>query len=209
MNESEPMPDSSSIPGLIQRIDRLWEPVCPYLAEHVGEAYGRSRGKVVDMGPFSGIAIDLKDKGIGDSFLIAAFPKGMPGFFQQEIKRRKVADGIDVIETDPSLACIRDNAIDLIVFRGAFFFPSLFSVDLPAIYRVLDTGGVAFVGGGFGKYTPQPVIDAIGEESRDLNRRIGKTAITPDHIRKAAKGGAAEGHVEVISDGGLWAVIRK
>ena len=89
------------------------------------------------------------------------------------------------------------------------FFPSLFRTDLSVIYRVLKPGGVGFVGGGFGKYTPPSVIEAIGAQSRDLNLRLGKVGVTAGDIWRTVKGQAVEKHMEVTSDGGLWVVIRK
>ena len=194
---------------LIHEINRLWGPVYPHLSEQVRELYGRDGGRVLDIGPFAGTIFDLKRKLTGGSFLIASFPSGMSPFYRAEATVRNMEGGIDIVESSPTLACIRDNTIDVIVFRGALFFPSLFRTDLPAVYRVLRPGGVGFVGGGFGKYTPPSVIEAIAERSRELNFGIGKVVITPDAIRQEVKGEEVERHMEVTSEGGLWVVIRK
>jgi hypothetical protein len=194
---------------LIREINRLWGPVYPHLSEQVRELYGRDGGRVLDIGPFAGTIFDLKRKLTGGSFLIASFPSGMSPFYRAEATARNMEGGIDIVESSPTLACIRDNTIDVIVFRGALFFPSLFRTDLPAVYRVLRPGGVGFVGGGFGKYTPPSVIEAIAERSRELNFGIGKVVITPDAIRQEVKGQEVERHMEVTSEGGLWVVIRK
>jgi len=195
--------------NFIDEINRLWEPVYPYLSEQVRELYGRDEGRVLDIGPFAGTIFDLKKKLKGGSFLIASFPPGMSSFYRAGAEARQMKDGIDIIETSPSLSCLKDNTIDVAVFRGAFFFPSLFRTDLSAVYRVLRRGGVGFVGGGFGKYTPPAVIDSIGARSRDLNFKIGKVVITPDTIWQDVRGQEAENHMEVISEGGLWVIIRK
>lgn len=194
---------------LIHEINRLWEPVYPFLSEQIRELYGREQGRVLDVGPFAGTIFDLKRKFTGGSFLIAGFPSGMSPFYRAEAAARHIEDGIDIAETSPSLSCIRENAIDVAVFRGALFFPSFFHTDLAAVYRVLRPGGVGFVGGGFGKYTPQAVIDAIGERSRELNLKIGKVVITPDSVWQEVSGLEVAKHMEVISEGGLWIIIRK
>jgi hypothetical protein len=67
----------------------------------------------------------------------------------------------------------------------------------------------AIIGGGFGKYTPREVIDAIAARSRDLNLRIGKTEITASKLHKDAGTGKIPGCTELITDGGLWVIIRK
>ncbi|MBA4417269.1 MAG: hypothetical protein C0392_05075 [Syntrophus sp. (in: bacteria)] len=180
-----------------------------YPAAVSGAVSGCSVGLVLDVGPFAGVIFDLKEKGVGTSFAIAAFPRQMSDFFQQELKMRNEAGGISLIETDPALACIRDNTVDLLVFRGALFFPSLFHTDLAVMYRVLKAGGIAFVGGGFGKYTPSSIIEDISAESRDLNLKIGKTSVTADEIWRSVRGREVEAHMEIITEGGLWVVIRK
>ncbi|HEY3276873.1 MAG TPA: hypothetical protein VGJ94_09650 [Syntrophorhabdaceae bacterium] len=194
---------------LATEINSLWEPVFPYLARHIGEVYGRRDGVVLDVGPFAGAMFELRRKGVGEAFIIASFPYGMAEAYKEEIEARGHAGKVGVIDTEPGLACVRDNSIDLLVFRGALFFPALFRTDLSVMFRVLRRGGIAFVGGGFGKYTPPAVIEAIGERSRDLNLKLGKTGVSVEDVWNSAKGGLAEGHMEIISEGGLWVVIRR
>jgi hypothetical protein len=151
----------------------------------------------------------LQRKKIGRSFLIATFPSGMGDFFRQEAKKRKLGEKIKIIETDTSLNGIEDNEIDLAIFRGAFFFPCLFKVNFSAIHRVLKPNGIAFIGGGFGKLTPDKVIKDIGKRSRDLNLQIGKIEVNEDQLRQMIKEGNLEWKVEIISEGGLWVLMRK
>ncbi|NWG04770.1 MAG: hypothetical protein HXY44_18100 [Syntrophaceae bacterium] len=118
-------------------------------------------------------------------------------------------DRIRVMETDPALTGIGEKKIDLAIFRGAFFFPSLFKVNFSAIDRVLKTNGVALIGGGFGKFTPDWVIENIGKRSRDLNREIGEIEIDEDGLRHQIQSEVVQGKMEVISEGGLWVLMRK
>ena len=194
---------------LIHEINLLWEPVYPYLSEQVLDLYGRDGGRVLDVGPFAGTIFDLKERLAGGAFFIAGFPSGMAPYFSARARARNMEGMVDIIESSPLLSCVRDNSIDIVIFRGALFFPSLFRTDLQAVYRVLRPGGVGFVGGGFGKYTPPTVIEAIGDRSRELNFKIGKVVITPDTVRQDVKGQEVEKHMEIITEGGLWVVIRK
>jgi hypothetical protein len=193
----------------IQEIYHLWEPVYPYLSQQIIELYNRQDGNILDIGPFSGAIFDLQKRNIGNSFLIAAFPPGMGDFFHEEIGKKKVEGKIRVIETDPTLTGIEETSIDLAIFRGAFFFPSLFQVNFSAIDRVLKTNGVAFIGGGFGKFTPDRMIKDIGKRSRDLNLQIGKIEIDEDRFRQDIQTEAVKGKIKVISEGGLWVLMRK
>jgi SAM-dependent methyltransferase len=194
---------------LVEEINQLWEPVYPYLARHIMELYGRLEGKVLEIGPFSGVIFSLIKEGVGNRFAIACFPSGMSTFFLEQARKAGVADKIDVVETDPGLADIDEKTIDLAIFRGAFFFPALFNADLSAIYRVLQPGGLAFVGGGFGKYTPKSVILKLGKRSRELNLDIGKIEISEQTLRQHITESRLAAHAEVTDEGGLWVVIKK
>jgi hypothetical protein len=193
----------------IQEIYHLWEPVHSYLSQQILEFYNRQDGNILEIGPFSGVIFNLQKRNIGSSFLIATFPPGMGNFFQGEAIKQRVNDKIGVIETDPALTGIEEDSVDLAIFRGAFFFPSLFKVNFSVIYRILKTNGIAFIGGGFGKFTPDSVIKDIGKRSRELNLQIGKIEINEDRLRQDIQAEIMEGEMEVISEGGLWVLMRK
>jgi hypothetical protein len=194
---------------LIQQINRLWKPVYPHLARHIGEIYGRPDGKILEIGPFSGVIFSLMKDGVGTSSAIASFPSGMADSCQQEARDAGLADRIQVIESDPSLGGVDNASVDLAIFRGAFFFPSIFEIDLTAIERALKPGGMAFVGGGFGKYTPNNVLLDLGKRSRELNLSIGKIEITEQTLRKIVADSGLKTQTTIIDEGGLWVLIRK
>ena len=204
-----PSMQSSGNLNLIQEINRLWEPVYPHLARQIQELYGQRDGNILEIGPFCGLLFSLERMKIGRSFLIATFPTGMGSFFRKETERRNVVGKIEVIETDPSLKDVDKERFDLVIFRGAFFFPSLFQVNFSAIDRVLSKNGMAFVGGGFGKYTPEGVIHEIGKRSRELNLRIGKVEVKEEALQQEIEKSGVKEPWEILSEGGLWVVMRK
>jgi hypothetical protein len=193
----------------VKELYHLWKPVYPYLARHIRELYGRSDGAIAEIGPFCGSIFALRSEGVGDRFLLATFPKGVAGFFRDEAFRADPLQTVPVIETDPSLTAIRGASLDLVVFRGAFFFPRLFQIDFSALLRVLKRGGMAIAGGGFGKYTPGKVIREMGEWSRYLNLRAGKTEVAAESLRGEFARSPMPAGREVITEGGLWVVVRK
>lgn len=188
---------------------RLWEPVYPHLAEDIGGMYGRADGNVLEMGPFCGAIFALEKNGTGTSFSLGAFPGGMDQFFRGEVKRLGRDGKVTVMATDPALKGIGNDSFDLIVFRGALFFPGIFRTDFRAIYRVLRKGGLAVVGGGFGRPTPQAVIGQIGERSKELNMLLGKTGMDEKGLLADVGSSGIDGSVEIVAEGGLWALIRK
>jgi len=194
---------------LIQEIDQLWDPIYPYLARYISELYGRKDGEIVEIGPFCGVIFSLLKEKIGDSFMIAAFPEGMVHFFRQEKEKLNLEGRIEIIETDPSLVGLEEDYFDLAIFRGALFFPNLFQVNFSAIYRILKKGGIALLGGGFGKFTPELVIDKIKRKSQVLNLSIGKTEIDENQLIQDLRTRKLEGKFEFLSEGGLWVLVRK
>jgi len=187
----------------------LWQPVYPHLARYIGELYGRADGNVLEVGPFCGAIFELYRNGTGKSFSLGTFPPGTDQFFRDEVRRLDCDDKVAVIATDPALSGIADNAFDLVVFRGALFFPEIFRTDFRAIYRVLRKDGLAVVGGGFGRLTPRAVIEQIGERSKELNILLGKAGMDEKRLLTDIESSGIDGSVEIVSEGGLWALIRK
>jgi len=195
--------------GFIQEIDRLWAPVNPYLARHISEVHGRKAGRVLEIGPFCGVIYSLMEQESGSTFFMGGFPQGMGRFLHEEGRQTGFCDRINIVETDPSLTAIRDQSIDLLIFRGALFFPSLFRVDYGGVWRVLNGGGTAMIGGGFGRHTPSDVIRAIGDRSKELNLRIGKVDTTIEEVRRDVAAANLKANVDIISEGGLWVIMKR
>jgi len=194
---------------LIEELNLLWEPIRPYLVRQIEELYRRRDGHILEVGPFSGIIFELARRNIGQSFSVAAFPQAAIQLYRSEAQKHGLKDRVRIIESDSSLSNVGEGGVDLAVFRGALFFPSLFQVDFSAIYRTLRTKGVAFVGGGFGKYTPPEVISQIDKRSEKLNAAMGRVRITVESVRDQLRAITLEETCEITTEGGLWVVMRK
>ena len=194
---------------VIIELNRLWEPVRPYLAQQVSELYGRHDGSILEAGPFSGLAFELAEKGIGTSFHMAVFPVDVVHALKDEARRLELTAKVTIAETDETLIGVPPEAFDLALFRGAFFFPSFFSADLSAIYGSLKAGGMALLGGGFGRYTPEHVIRAMEKHSKDLNQALGRVRVKEEDLWSALEAGRMKDKATMITEGGLWVVLRK
>ena len=195
--------------SLIKELNLLWEPVRPFLVTQIEELYGRQDGHILEIGPFGGLIFALARKNVGKSFSIAAFPQAAIALYRQDARKHGLEDRVRIIETNSSLTGIVDESVDLTIFRGALFFPAIFQVDFKAIYRVLRKAGIAFVGGGFGKYTPAEVISQIRKRSGQLNDTLGRARVTIESVRDQLRSSHLEGCCEIITEGGLWVVMRK
>ena len=194
---------------LIEELNVLWEPIRPFLTRQIEELYGRRNGNILEIGPFSGLIFALARKKVGQSFSIAAFPQAAIRMYRQEARKHGLENRVRIVKSDSSLMGIADDSVDLAVFRGALFFPILFKVDFEAIYRVLRPGGIAFVGGGFGKHTPAEVISQIGKRSEELNASMGRVRVTVESVREQVRLSNLEEKCEITTDGGLWVVMKK
>jgi hypothetical protein len=195
--------------ALIKELNLLWEPVRPYLVKQIEEIYRRRDGDILEIGPFSGLIFALAQKNVGQTFRIAVFPQAANRPCRDETRNLGLEDRISIIESDSSLIGIEEDSVDLAIFRGALFFPSLFQVDFGAIYRTLRPEGIAFVGGGYGKYTPAEVIGQIGKRSEQLNLAMGKVRLTVERVREQARSSNPGGEFEITTDGGLWVVMKR
>jgi hypothetical protein len=193
----------------IVELNRLWEPVRPYLSRQVKELYGRSGGRILEIGPFSGLIFDLIRENLGTSFLMAVFPGGIIDSLRKEARSLGLEERVMVVESDAGLSGVAQTSVDLAIFRGAFFFPSFFRPDLPAVYGSLRAGGVALMGGGFGRYTPKAVIEHIRGRSTELNLSLGRVHRTEEDLKAALDSAALAGKAEIISSGGLWVVLKR
>ena len=194
---------------LLEEINLLWESIRPYLARQVEELYGRRDGHILEIGPFSGLIFALARRNVGQSFLIAAFPQAAVRLCRQEAQKLGLKEKVRIIESDDSLTLVPDDSVDLAIFRGALFFPSLFRVDFGAIDRKLRKGGIAFVGGGFGKHTPPEIISRMGKRSEELNAELGKVRVTEESVWDQLRAASLEANAEITTEGGFWVVMKK
>ena len=104
---------------------------------------------------------------------------------------------------------LQGSLFDLVIFRGAYFFLDEEGKIIREIYRVLKEDGIAFIGGGYGKVTPQALIDEIAHKSRDLNDRLGRRRVTVGEVKGMVKKAGLSDHARIEREGGLWLVIKK
>jgi ubiquinone/menaquinone biosynthesis C-methylase UbiE len=102
-----------------------------------------------------------------------------------------------------------DAQFDLVVLRGAFFFLKDRVGLLGEIVRVLKAGGMAFVGGGYGKGTPKELIEEIADRSRELNKRLGRKRVSKEELEEVVRKSELADLCTIEEEGGLWITIRK
>ncbi|MCL2281652.1 MAG: selenium cofactor biosynthesis protein YqeC [Dehalococcoidia bacterium] len=191
-------------------VNDLWHEVYPYLAEQVSELYGRAGGCALELGPFAGgMSYALATSHPQMNFTIADDHNGYMAYVKRNVVLRNLDSRVRIVDTTLDRLRFANGSFDLVMLRGAFFFIMERPHILREIYRVLTSGGVAFVGGGYGRKTPQKVIDAIADESRVLNDKLGRHRIALDQLHVLLRSQNLESVSRITEAGGVWLVIYK
>jgi len=194
----------------IKEINRLWSRVYPFLVAQVMGGYRRDSGAVLELGPFSGgISLELGRLYPKLKITIADESPEVLAYLEQEILASKSPQSITIKKTDLNHLAFDDSQFDLLIFRGAFFFLNQKGNLLGEIFRVLKDGGIAFVGGGYGKGVPQKIIEEIAAETRELNKRLGRRRISIEELEEQVRASGLTDNCKIEDEGGLWLVIRK
>lgn len=195
---------------LLKDVNELWRKIYPYLAAQVMEFYGKGHGDVLELGPFAGgISLELARLHPDLNITLAAQDSGMADFLREEIEGANLGQKMEFRCSELDKLVFADSLFDLVIFRGAYFFLDEEGWIIREIYRVLREDGVAFIGGGYGKNTPQALIDEIADNSRDLNDRLGRKRVTLDEVKNMVNRSGLSGHAKIEREGGLWLVIKK
>jgi len=194
----------------LKRVNRLWNKIYPYLALQIAEVCRKDSGVVLELGPFSGgISVELVKRHPGFNITIADRSSKVLDYLDREIRSLELSKSITIKKTAFSPLVFEDAEFDLVISRGVFFFLDENGDLFKEIFRVLKDGGLAFIGGGFGKDTPKELIDEISDESRVLNDRLGRKRISLAELEKIIRRTGLVESCRIVEAGGLWIVIDK
>jgi len=80
-------------------------------------------------------------------------------------KKNHLEKRVDTVFADAQALPFKDNYADIIVSRGSFQFWKDKRLAFSEIYRVLKTGGIAFIGRGFSENLPVEIAKNIQERT--------------------------------------------
>jgi ubiquinone/menaquinone biosynthesis C-methylase UbiE len=194
----------------IEQLDRLWKKIYPYVAAQIMERYQRDYGSALELGPFSGgISLELARSHPRIAITIGAESPAVIEYLRRKIALSGLSKRITVEATGLENLQFMDAQFDLVVLRGAFFFLKDRVGLLGEIVRVLKAGGMAFVGGGYGKGTPKELIEEIADQSRELNKRLGRKRVSKEELEEVVRKSELAALCTIEEEGGLWITIRK
>ena len=189
-------------PQLVARLNEMWRPIYPYLAQWIGRWCPKKAGWILEIGPFSGgisaglmrlfphlRAICLISQGAGARSMRVQFE---PDF-------ETVVGSFEALPFGASF--------NMVIIRGAFFF--LTPKIIRETYRVLNPQAYALLGGGYGPMTPSEEIAKIAEESKRLNYLLGKRWISGAELEEMVEDAGVERCAQILEHGGLWLLLKK
>jgi len=192
---------------IIERINNLWLPVYPFMADHVMALSRVRSGRLLDLGPFAGgLALSLLAKSIDFHAKVMDSSQRLLQWTAERAHKADCFSRLMLEQSEIEPIPERDASFDLVLVRGAFFF--LTPLLLREIKRVVRTGGFAWVGGGYGPLTPDEVIAPIAERSKQWNEAIGKQRITTEQAQQLLVRAGVSSSARVSTEGGLWIEMR-
>lgn len=187
---------------LISRLNSLWQPIYPYLAQWINKHCPETPRSVLELGPFSG-GISRGFKGLLENVRTLCL------MCEREVAdsiRKQFGSNVEILVGSPGRLPLRAS-FDVAIYRGAFFF--LTPEIIRETYRVLKPAGRALLGGGYGPLTPSEEIAKIAEESKRLNYQLGKKWISIGELKEMVRAAEMERDSRILEEGGLWLLLEK
>ena len=197
---------------------KRFEAVYRNVVRQVIEDYGITRGKALDIGCGPGqMTLALARMTDLDVTGLDIEPEAV------EIGRRHAEEAglqsrLHFVSADAHSLPFSEDTFNLIVSRGTLPFLRDQVLAVSEVYRVLKPGGVAFLGGGMGRLTPEEEAEKLYPSGvtpqKALDWGPGQTredSIFPFPVRSfdALMTEAGISTYRVIEEGGRWVEIRK
>lgn len=149
-------------------------PVYPLIAQQIVDDYGITEGICLDIGTGPGyVGIELAKITRLEMYFIDDKQEAL-----DKAKKNVSGCGLDNLvhftRADVCELPFGDGFADLIVSRGSLWFWDNQVKGLQQIHRVLKPGGIAFAGGGLGRYSPPSMHKRLKGKGRRKMEKEGK-----------------------------------
>lgn len=192
-----------------------YAPVYPPLAEQIVKDTGVTEGVCLDLGcgP-GGLSIALAKRTNLRIYGVDIDPEAIK-FALENVRRVRLAHRIHILWGDATSLPFKDGFADLVVSRG-MMPPMSFSLKVKVFeeaWRVLKPGGVAYIGGGFGRLLPYEVARRIMWRSFKA-RKLPQWCLDHKTWERALKRAGVR-NFRIIYDRygdelfGMWAIMEK
>lgn len=129
-------------------------PVYPLIAQQILDDYQITSGKCIDIGTGHGyLGIELAKITSLEMYFVDLDPEAL-NKARKNVALNELGNVVHFVSADVTALPFEDNFAELVISRGSLWFWKDQVKGLQEINRILKPGGVAFVGGGLGRYTP-------------------------------------------------------
>ncbi len=192
-----------------KKVKEHFMPAIISMVKQIVEDYGVLEGVGVDVG--CGTAVFTIELCKRSNLKIYALEREKPIYevARMNIEKEGLTDRIIPVLGDAHKLPFENELADFIISRGSYHFWKEKVQVFKEIYRVLKKGGIALVGGGFGRH----VTDEEFERMKSLrDRSLGddvKAYSSPDKLREVINKASISNFRVSHDRAGLWAEVRK
>jgi len=192
-----------------KKVKENFMPAIVSTVKQIIEDYGILEGICVDVGCGTAVfAIELCKHSKLKIFALEK-ERAIYEIARMNIEESGLADRIIPILGDAHELPFENEFADFIISRGSYHCWKDKAQVFKEIYRVLKSGGIGFIGGGFGRYVTEEELNRM-KSLRD--RSLGddaKAYSSPDKLREVInKTGISNFHIS-YDRAGLWVEIKK
>jgi ubiquinone/menaquinone biosynthesis C-methylase UbiE len=188
----------------------LFRKIYPVIAEQAVACTGIREGLCVDLGGGPGM-LGICVAGASDMQVVIVDP--LPECIElarENIAERGLDHRVSAQGGQAESLSFADGAVDLVVSRGSIYFWHDQRRGLREVFRVLRSGGWAYIGGGFGNKALRDEILAEKASDEQWNRQRSERGNKhpPGHFRALLAELGIDGEI-IDDDSGMWIVFRK
>lgn len=154
---------------------RSLRPVYPLIAQQLLDDYRINSGKCVDLGTGHGyLGIELAKITSLEIYFVDLDPEVL-NKARENVALDKLDNVVHFVNADVAALPFADNFAELVISRGSLWFWEDQVKGLQEANRILKPGGVAFIGGGLGRYTPPTMRQRLQGLGRKKMEKKGHT----------------------------------
>jgi len=188
-------------------------PVYPLIAQQILDDYQIASGKCIDIGTGHGyLGIELAKITALEMYFVDLDPEALHKA-RKNVAGNELSNVVHYVCADVTALPFTDNFVELVISRGSLWFWKDQVKGLKEINRILKPGGVAFVGGGLGRYIPSTMRKRLqGKGRKKLEKKGHKGFLRGAELEELVrKAGIVNYRLisDVEGEPGHWIEIKK
>jgi ubiquinone/menaquinone biosynthesis C-methylase UbiE len=201
----------SKYKGFIDVAENVFKDIYPQIAKNITALYKKQSGTVVEIGCGSAI-LSRSLYNFGNYRIFAIDLEVDMICSAKKIIEKENKSTIFPIVANVEAIPFKSNFADLIISRGSMFFWQDKVKAFKEIHRILQKGGMTYIGGGFGnKCLKEKIYKAMSEKNpnwqNQVKERLKQT--NPQTIKDILKQSNIENYRIINDESGFWIIITK